>query len=186
MLNRCEWCLGNDIYIKYHDEEWGLPLYDDAKLFEFLLLEAVQAGLSWLTVLKKREEYRKAFDGFDPKMIVKYDDEKINELLNNKGIIRNRLKIDAFIHNSKIFLENFSEQNSFSKYIWSFVDRRPIINKFEDISDIPAISEEAEEMSKSLKKIGFKFIGPTICYAFMQATGMVNDHLVSCFRYSEV
>ena len=186
MIKRCDWCLGEEIYMKYHDTEWGVPSYDDMRLFEFFLLEGAQAGLSWITILKKREGYRKAFDGFDPFKIAHYDDLKIEELMHNSEVIRNRLKIKAFINNSRIYVEKFSKPGSFSSFLWSFTNGRPIINKFEKMSDLPAVSKEAEEMSSALKKLGFKFIGPVSCYAFMQSVGMVNDHIGSCFRYNEV
>lgn len=186
MIKRCDWCLGDEIYIKYHDTEWGVPSYDDMRLFEFFLLEGAQAGLSWITILKKREGYKKAFDGFDPYKIALYDDVKIEELMNDSEIIRNRLKINAFITNSRIYVEKFSKPGSFSDFLWSFTNGRPIVNSFEKMSDLPAVSKEAEEMSRACKKLGFKFIGPVSCYAFMQSVGMVNDHIVSCFRYKDL
>lgn len=186
MKERCEWCLKNELYVDYHDREWGTPLHDDRKLFEFLLLEGVQAGLSWLTVLRKRENYRLAYDGFDPVKVAAYDEDKRNELLQNAGIIRNRQKIAASINNAQRFLEVQQEFGSFDKYIWSFVDFKPIVNHFEKMEDIPANSPISDKLSKDLKARGFKFVGSTIIYAHMQATGMVNDHLVSCFRYGEV
>ncbi len=184
MKNRCKWP-GNDVFlmIKYHDEEWGMPVHDDEKLFEFLVLEGAQAGLSWKTVLYKRENYRKAFDGFDAEKISKYDEQKVEELMQNAGIIRNRLKILSTIQNAKMFIKVQQEFGSFDKYIWQFVDYQTINNKIKTISDIPAKTPEAEKMSKDLLKRGFKFVGPTICYALMQAIGMVNDHEVSCFWY---
>jgi len=186
MTTRCEWCLKDDLYIDYHDKEWGLPVYDDRILFEFLILEGVQAGLSWHTVLKKRENYRLAYDGFDPEKVARYDEEKMNLLLQNSGLIRNRLKIAASVTNAQRFLEVQQEFGSFNKYIWGFVDHQPIVNQFEHMSEIPATTPLSDQLSKDLKKRGFKFVGSTIVYAHMQATGMVNDHLVSCFRHQEV
>jgi len=170
---------------KYHDEEWGMPLHDDRLLFEFLVLEGAQAGLSWTTVLNKRDEYRKVFDDFDPAKIAKYTEAKKQKLLGNPGIIRNRLKIDSAIRNAKAFLEVQKEFGSFDTYIWQFVGGKPIINARKSIGEIPALTGASDAMSKDLKKRGFNFVGSTICYAFMQATGMVNDHEVSCFRYKE-
>jgi len=180
---RCEWCGEIPIYVKYHDEEWGVPVHDDNKLFEMLILEGAQAGLSWLTVLKKRENYKKAFDNFNPEIIAEYNQEKIDELLNNKGIIRNRLKIAWAIKNAKVFLSIQKEFGSFDKYIWSFVNGEPIINKFKTLKEIPVRTEISDLLSKDLIKRGCKFVGSTICYAFMQAVGMVNDHTTNCFRY---
>ena len=185
-ITRCEWCGNDPLYIKYHDEEWGMPEHDDKKLFEMLLLEGAQAGLSWITVLRKRENYRKAFSNFNPNRIAKYDKKKINELLNNPGIIRNKLKINAAIINAQCFLKVKKEFGTFDDYIWQFVNHEPVINKFKSLSELPATSEASETMSKDLKNRGFKFIGPTICYAFMQACGMVNDHVVNCYRYKQV
>lgn len=184
--HRCEWAGNNPLYIKYHDEEWGVPVRDDDKLFEFLILETFQAGLSWITILRKRENFRKAFDNFDYKKIAQYDSLKIDELLNNAGIIRNRLKILATISNSKAFIEIQKEFGSFSKYIWAFVDNKPIQNKFKSIKELPAKTELSDKISKDLKKRGFKFVGSTVVYAHMQATGMVNDHVLSCYRYKEI
>ena len=185
MKKRCDWVnLENSLYIHYHDEEWGVPIHSDQKLFEFLILEGCQAGLSWLTILKKRENYRQAYDGFDPKIVAGYDEEKIQELLNNPGIVRNRLKILATIENAKQFLRIQEEHGSFDKYIWSFVKGKPIVNNFKEMKEIPAKTEVSDEMSKALKKEGFKFCGSTICYAFMQAAGLVNDHTLDCFRRS--
>lgn len=185
-MNRCNWATHSDLEKEYHDTEWGVPNYDDRHLFEMLILEGAQAGLSWLTVLKKRESYREAFDGFDPEKIAQYDDKKRAELLDNPGIVRNRLKVDAAIQNAKACLEITKNHGSFSKYIWGFVDGDPIVNHFESMNDVPAETEISKTMSRQLKKDGFKFVGPTICYAFMQAVGMVNDHQVSCFRYDIV
>ena len=184
---RCSWATDNEpIYIKYHDEEWGRPVFDDQKLFEMLCLEGAQAGLSWITILKKRGNYRQVFDQFDAEKIANYNDEKIAELLQYDGIIRNRLKINAFIANAKAYLRVKEVYPSFAHYIWSFVDHEPIQNNFRTVKDIPATSSISERMSKQLKKDGFKFVGPTICYAFMQATGMVNDHVISCPCYTEI
>lgn len=183
---RCSWALSHDLYMDYHDAEWGVALHDDRKLFEFLVLEGAQAGLSWITVLKKRENYREAFDGFDPGRIAKYGAEKVERLLGNAGIIRNRLKIESAISNAGIFLDIQKEFGSFDKYIWKFVSYKTRKNRWKDEKEIPAFTQESDAMSKDMKKRGFKFVGSTICYAFMQATGMVNDHTISCFRYKEV
>ncbi len=185
-LKRCEWPGDDPLYLKYHDEEWGMPEHDDRKLFEMLILEGVQAGLSWITVLRKRENYLLAFDNFDAKKIAKYDDIKIQSLLQNKGIIRNRLKVNAAVKNANAFLGIQKEFGSFDKYIWQFVEGKPKQNRFKALKEIPAQTPESQAMSKDLLNHGFKFVGPTICYAFMQATGMVNDHILSCFRYTEV
>ena len=185
-LKRCEWSESDPIYIKYHDEEWGVPLHADVGLLEFLILDGMQAGLSWLTVLKKRENYRKAFDGFDPIKMSKYGNEKIESLMQNSGIIRNRLKINAAINNAKAFMRVKGEFGSFDDYIWGFVGRKPIINKWSMLNRIPANSTESDKMSKDLQSRGFSFAGSTICYAFMQAAGMVNDHMTYCFRYKEL
>lgn len=186
MVNRCKWANHHELLKVYHDEEWGLPIHDDKALYECLVLQGNQAGLSWMTILKKRDNYRKAFDNFDYKKIAKYDSEKIEELMNNSGIIRNRLKINSAISNAKALLEVQKEFGSFEKYIWKFTNHKPLINGFKAYSEIPASTEVSEIMSKELKKRGFKFIGSTICYAFMQASGMVNDHVTSCFRFKEV
>lgn len=182
---RCEWAT-DPLNIDYHDSEWGIPVHDDRKLFEFLILEGAQAGLSWTTILKKRENYRKAFDGFDPERIVAYDQTKVAKLLADEGIIRNKLKIAAAIQNAKSFLAVQKEFGSFDTYIWQFVNNKTIKTSLKNMSDYPTKTKEAEAMSKDLLKRGFKFVGPTICYAFMQATGMVNDHQIQCFRHSEV
>ena len=182
-LSRCAWCSKDRLYIEYHDTEWGVPVHDDTKLFEFLILESFQAGLSWLTILRKRENFHKAFAGFDPKKVAKFDEKKVQELLNNAGIIRNQLKIRAAINNAQKFLEVQKEFGSFAKYVWQFVSGKPMINKRKKMSDIPATSKESDEMSRDMGKKGFKFRGSTICYAFMQAVGMVNDHVVTCFKY---
>ncbi|RDW21193.1 DNA-3-methyladenine glycosylase I [Oceanobacillus chungangensis] len=184
-LKRCAWVTTDPIYVEYHDEEWGVPLHDDQKLFEMLTLEGAQAGLSWITILKRRENYREAFDNFDPEVIMNYDEAKVEELRQNEGIIRNKLKINSVITNAKAFLKVKAQYGTFDAYIWQFVDGKPIINHWEEIGQIPVSTPESEQMSKDLKKRGFKFIGPTICYAFMQATGMVNDHTKDCFRYSK-
>ncbi len=180
--SRCDWCHGDSLYERYHDEEWGVPLFSDQKLFEFLILEGAQAGLSWITVLRKRENYGEALHNFDPVKIARYDDRDRERLLNNPGIIRNRRKIDSAINNAQRFLD-LSDSQSFSDYIWQFVGGAPIQNAFADRSQVPATTEISDEMSKQLKKLGFNFVGSTICYAFMQATGMVNDHIVTCPRY---
>jgi DNA-3-methyladenine glycosylase I len=185
MKVRCKWCGDDPLYIKYHDEEWGVPEHDDRKLFEMLILEGAQAGLSWITVLKKRENYRKAFNNFDVVKISKYSENKIAKLLENAGIIRNRLKVNSTVTNAKAFLKIQEEFGSFDKYIWQFVGHKPIVNKFKSLSELPTNTGISDLMSKDLKKRGFKFIGSTICYAFMQATGMVNDHTTDCFRYTE-
>lgn len=183
---RCGWCVKDALYTQYHDKEWGVPVYDDRTLFEFLILEGAQAGLSWLTILKRRENYRKAFDQFDPEKVARYTPKKIASLLTNEGIIRNRLKIHSAVSNAKAFLKVQQEFGSFSKYQWSFVGGKPIKNKLKTLKDIQAVTKESDAYSKDLKKRGFNFVGSTIIYAHMQATGMVNDHLVSCFRYKQV
>ena len=183
---RCPWCGNNPLYVKYHDEEWGLPVHNDRKHFEFLVLESAQAGLSWLTVLRKRENYRKALDDFDAVKIARYDDKKLEELLLNKGIIRNRLKLRATISNAEKFLEVEKEFGSFDKYIWSFTQNKTIYNHFATLSELPAKTELSDLISKDLIKRGFKFVGSTIIYAHLQAIGVVNDHLVDCFRYPEL
>ena len=185
-LNRCGWCEGDELYEAYHDNEWGVPVYDDDTIFEFLILETFQAGLSWITVLRKRENFREAFDDFDYKKIANYSEEKIQELLQNPGIIRNKLKIRATVTNAKAFMEVQKEFSSFSKYIWDFVDGDPIQNEVEDYKNAPATTAISDKLSKDLKKKGFKFVGSTVLYAHMQAIGMVNDHEISCFRHSEV
>ncbi len=186
MKQRCEWSTKNQKEQDYHDKEWGIPIYDDRLLFEFLILEGAQAGLSWSTILAKRETYRIAFDNFDAEKIANYNQNKIDKLLLDKGIVRNKLKINSTITNAKIFLEVQKEYGSFSNYIWNFVDGKPIKNNWKTVNDVPAKTELSDQMSKVLKKRGFKFIGSTICYAFMQAVGMVNDHVITCFRYSKV
>lgn len=186
MVKRCMWASNDPQMIEYHDIEWGTPVHDDQLLFEFLILEGAQAGLSWSTILHKRENFRKAFDNFDYNKISKYTEQQIEDLMNNKGIIRNRRKIEAVIVNAKAFLQVQKEFSSFDKYIWKFVNYKTVDNKFKELSDLPSKTEQSEQMSKDLKKRGFKFIGPTICYAFMQAVGMVNDHVQDCFRYDEI
>jgi DNA-3-methyladenine glycosylase I len=179
---RCSWCLKDDLYKQYHDEEWGVPVYDDNKLFEMLCLEGAQAGLSWYTVLSKRENYRKAFDNFNAQKMSRYSGKKVETLLQNPGIIRNRLKVNAFIQNAKVFLEVQNEFGSFSKYIWQFTGGKPITNNPSTLKQVPSKTKESDAMSKDLLKRGFKFVGSTICYAFMQATGMVNDHVADCWK----
>ena len=185
-MHRCTWTNNNPYNIEYHDNEWGVPVHDDKKLFEFLVLDAFQAGLSWLTMLKKRENFRKAFDDFNYVKIARYDEKKEEELLQDKGIIRNKLKIKATISNAKAFIKIQEEFGSFDKYIWAFTGNKTIKNSYKTIEEIPATSKESDAVSKDLKQRGFKFVGSTICYAFMQAAGMINDHEVSCFRYNEV
>ncbi len=182
-MERCEWAGSDPLYLAYHDLEWGVPVHDDRTLFEFILLEGAQAGLSWITILRKRENYRRAFDDFNPEKIASYGEDKIAELLTNAGIIRNRLKIRSAIANAQAFLKVQEDFGSFNAYIWQFVGGKPIVNAWKTMQEIPAQSPEAMQMSKDLVKRGFRFVGPTICYAHMQATGMVNDHTVNCFRY---
>ena len=183
---RCAWSVSDPLYIRYHDEEWGTPLHDDGRLFEFLLLEGAQAGLSWITILKKRENYSKAFDAFDAQKIACYDNKKEAALLQNAGIVRNRLKISAAIGNARAFLRTREEFGTFHKFIWQFTDGITIQNQWRSLGDLPASTKESEKMSRELKRRGFKFVGPTICYAFMQAVGMVNDHTIDCFRHAEL
>ncbi len=185
-MERCSWPGKNELMVKYHDEEWGVPCHDDQKLFEYIVLDTFQAGLSWAIVLNKREGFRAAFDNFDPKKVALYALERITELENNPAIIRNKLKIRATITNAKAFLEVQKEFGTFDKYIWAFVDGNPVVNHHEKDSDIGATSPESDAMSQDLKKRGFKFVGSTICYAFMQGAGLVNDHLVTCFRHHKV
>ena len=185
-MNRCPWPGKDELYIKYHDEEWGVPVHDDKKHFEFLVLESAQAGLSWLTVLRKRENYRELYDDFDVIKVSQYTEDKINNLLQNPGIIRNKRKIEASVNNAKHFIEIQKEFDSFDNYIWGFVDNHPVQNCLDDITKIPATSELSDKVSKDLKNRGFKFLGSTIIYAHLQATGIINDHLTSCFRYEEV
>ena len=183
---RCSWAGDTAIYQDYHDYEWGRPVHDDRKLFEMLILEGAQAGLSWITVLKKRESYRAAFDGFDPNKVALYDGSKIEQLMTNEGIIRNRLKINAAITNARLFLEVQKGHGSFGKFIWGYVDHTPVVIHLERLEDVPATTPISDRISKDLKKMGFKFVGSTIIYAFMQATGMVNDHIKDCFVYKEL
>lgn len=180
-IKRCAWVNDDPLYIDYHDKEWGSPLYDDQKLFELLMLEGMQAGLSWYTVLKKREHYREVFDGFDPHVIIHYDDVKIEALMQDSGIIRNRLKVNAIVQNAKVYHEICREEGSFSEYLWSFAGGEPVVNEWKMRAEVPATTAQSDSMSKALKKKGMKFIGSTICYAFMQASGMVNDHTLDCF-----
>ena len=186
MKKRCFWVSDDELYTKYHDEEWGVPVYDDHTLFEFLILETFQAGLSWITVLKKRENFRKAFDNFDYKKISDYSEKKYEELLSNEGIIRNKLKIKATISNAKAFMKIQEEYGSYSNYYWAFVNGKPIQNGFKTKTEVPATTDLSDKISKDLKKKGFKFVGSTVIYAYMQATGMVNDHTTDCFRNKEV
>ena len=180
--NRCRWCVGIEIYEKYHDEEWGVPVYDDQKLFEFLILETFQAGLSWITILKKRENFRLAFDHFDYLKVALYTEDKIQELIQNAGIIRNQLKIRAAVTNANSFIKIQEEFGSFSNYIWAFTDNKPIVNKPSSLKEVPATSDISDKISKDLKKRGFKFVGSTVVYAHMQATGMVDDHVADCWK----
>ena len=186
MQKRCDWGGGDPLYEKYHDEEWGVPEHDDRKLFEMLILEGAQAGLSWITILRKRENYLEAFDNFEIQKVANYDEKKVQELLNNPGIIRNQLKIRAAVNNAQMAIKIIEKYGSLDHYLWSFVGHQPKINALSSMGEMPAKTQESEELSKDLKKHGFKFVGPTICYAFMQAVGMVNDHLVDCFRYREL
>lgn len=182
---RCPWCGDDPLYVEYHDREWGMPVRDDRVLFEFLLLETFQAGLSWITILRKRENFRVAFDGFDYDRIAAYDEVKYEELLSNEGIVRNRLKIRAAIANAKAFQKIREEEGSFSNYLWGFVDHQPVMNQWKSLSQVPATTELSDRISKDLKKRGFKFVGSTVVYAFMQAVGLVNDHLVTCFKHPD-
>ncbi len=182
-MKRCDWVGSHPLEIRYHDEEWGQPVHDDNKLFEFLVLESAQAGLSWLTILKRREQYRKAYEQFDPAKVVDFDDLKVNELLKNEGIIRNRKKIESSINNARRFLEIQSEFGSFNNYLWQFVDFKPIKNKWKNCTDIPSSTNLSDKIAKDMKKRGFKFIGSTIIYAFLQAVGVVHDHTIDCFKY---
>jgi DNA-3-methyladenine glycosylase I len=184
-VSRCGWAR-TELSIPYHDTEWGVPLHDERGLFEFLILEGAQAGLSWETILKKRDAYRTAFDAFDPERVARYNAKKVERLMSDPGIVRNRLKIESAVTNARAFLDVQEEAGSFDAYIWRFVDGKPRVNKFRALGDLPASTPQSDAMSKDLKKRGFRFVGTTICYAFMQATGMVNDHAVTCFRYREV
>ena len=183
---RCEWGTSSTLYIEYHDKEWGVPVHDERMLFEFLILEGAQAGLSWSTILNKRQAYIQAFDHFEPSKVASYEDTKVQQLLGNPGIVRNRLKIQAAIQNARSFLKVQEQYGSFNTYIWQFVDGKPVQNSWKSLREIPATTKESHAMSKDLKKRGFTFVGSTICYAFMQAVGMVNDHIVDCFRWQEV
>ncbi len=183
---RCAWAGDDPLYIRYHDEEWGVPLRDDRALFEFLILEGAQAGLSWLTILRKRPNYRRLFAGFDPELVARFDDARREALLRDPGIVRNRLKVAAAIGNARAFLDVQAERGSFADYLWDFVDGRPLQNRRRSLADLPAETPLSRTLSRDLKRRGFRFVGPTICYAFMQAVGMVNDHVVDCFRHAEL
>lgn len=185
-MKRCDWCIGSELMMDYHDKEWGVPLFDDNKHFEYLILESAQAGLSWMTILKKRENYRKAYDNFDPKKIAKYDNEKKAQLLDNAGIVRNKLKIESSINNAQKFLEIQEEFGSFSNYIWGFTNNKPVVGKWKNSEEIPSKTELSDKISKDLKKRGFKFLGSVTVYSYLQAIGIVNDHLIDCFRYNEI
>lgn len=185
-LFRCDWCTSDPVYIQYHDTEWGVPMYKDEQLFELLILEGTQAGLSWITILKRREAYRKAYDNFNPESMASWDEQKIMSLRQNCAIIRNKLKIEAATKNARAYLRLLEEEGSFSKFLWDFVGGQPQQNSWDKMEQVPAQTDQSVAMSKALKKKGFSFVGPTICYAFMQSAGMVNDHLVSCFRYQEL
>jgi DNA-3-methyladenine glycosylase I len=185
-IHRCEWPGEDPLYVAYHDEEWGVPVHDDRLWFEYIVLDGAQAGLSWITILRKRENYRRAFDNFDPALVAAYDEAKIESLLADPGIVRNRLKVQSAVKNARAFLRIQDEFGTFDNYVWPFVGGRPIVNAWTDLSQIPAETAEARALSKDLKQRGFSFVGPTIVYAFMQAGGLVNDHVVSCFRYHEV
>ena len=186
MIRRCSWCGSDPLYVAYHDKEWGVPEYDDRKLFEMLVLEGAQAGLSWLTILKKRDNYRRTFHRFDPQIIARYGARDIDRLLHDPGIVRNRLKIEAAISNARGYLQILEELDSLSNYLWAFVDQTPIVNQRATPAEIPGQTAISEKMSKELKQRGFTFVGPTICYAFMQAVGMVNDHTIDCFRHRQL
>ena len=186
MPKRCAWVTDDPDYLAYHDEEWGVPVHDDVRLFEFLVLEGAQAGLSWLTILKKRPHYRRAMDGFDPVRVAAYDEARVAVLLQNNGIIRNRLKIQAAVSNARAFIEVQADYGSFDRYIWQFVDGRPQHNHWRTLAEVPAATAVSERMSRDLRQRGFKFVGPVICYSLMQAVGMVNDHTVDCFRYEPI
>lgn len=186
MCERCSWCGNDPIYIDYHDKEWGVPLHDEQRLFEFLILEGAQAGLSWITILKKRESYRKAYHDFDVEKVARFNSRSVERLLNNPGIVRNRLKIEASITNARAYLDIQDKHGGFDDFIWGFVDGGPVQNSFKSLKQIPASTLVSDKISKALKQYGFKFVGSTICYAFMQATGMVNDHVTGCFRHRQV
>lgn len=185
-MKRCEWCTGSELYMQYHDTEWGVPVFDDRKQFEFLVLESAQAGLSWITILKKRENYRKAYDGFDPEKVARYGEKKKAELLANPGIVRNRLKIEASINNAQRFLEVRREFGSFSNYIWGFTKGKTITGKWKSLEELPARSVLSDQVAADMKKRGFRFLGSVIMYSHMQATGLINDHIAGCFRYREL
>jgi DNA-3-methyladenine glycosylase I len=185
-MKRCEWARNSDLEAEYHDKEWGVVSTDDRHLFEMLILEGAQAGLSWSTILKKRDSYHQAYHGFDPERVARFTKKSVERLLGDPGIVRNRLKVNASIQNAKAFLEIQKEYDSFSAFVWDFVDGEPVVNRWRRLQDIPAETTESQAMSKALKKRGFKFVGPTICYAFMQSVGMVNDHEISCFRYNQL
>jgi DNA-3-methyladenine glycosylase I len=186
MTTRCEWAGPDPLYIAYHDKEWGVPVHDDQQLFEFLILEGAQAGLSWITILRKRDRYREVFAGFDPQLVARFNKNTVNKLLKDPGIVRNRLKIESAVSNAKAFLQIQDRFGSFDQYIWRFVGGKPMQNQWRTLRDIPASTAQSEQLSKDLKKHGFCFVGSTICYAFMQAVGMVNDHTTKCFRYREL
>ena len=186
MTIRCPWAGSDPLYLRYHDEEWGVPVHDDRHFFEMLVLEGAQAGLAWITILRKREGYREAFDGFDPAAVARYDDRRVEALLANPAIVRNRLKVESAVGNARAFLRVQDEHGSFDRYVWRFVDGRPRQNRWRTMADVPAETAESRAMSRDLKRRGFRFVGPTICYAFMQATGLVNDHLVDCFRWEQL
>jgi DNA-3-methyladenine glycosylase I len=186
MVQRCSWCGQDPLYVAYHDEEWGVPLHDDRRLFEMLILEGAQAGLSWITILRKRENYRRVFAGFDPQKVARFDRRKTARLLTDPGIVRNRLKVESTIGNARAFLEVREELGSFDRYVWGFVDGKPKQNRFNKPGQVPARTKESDTLSKDLKRRGFRFVGSTICYAFMQAVGMVNDHVTGCFRWREI
>jgi DNA-3-methyladenine glycosylase I len=185
-MERCPWSLGDEMYVKYHDEEWGTPIHDDVKQFEFLVLESAQAGLSWHTVLSKRENYRKAYKGFDPEKVAGFTEKNVGEMMNNPGIIRNRMKIEASINNAKRLLEIRKEFGSFDRYLWSFVYFKPVVGHWKSMSEIPAKTELSDRISKDMKKRGFRFLGSTIIYSHLQAVGIINDHITGCFRYKEL
>ena len=186
MTIRCPWAGSDPLYLRYHDEEWGVPVHDDRHFFEMLVLEGAQAGLAWITILRKREGYRDAFDAFDPAAVARYGDRRVEALLGNPAIVRNRLKVESAVGNARAFLRVQEEHGSFDRYVWRFVDGRPRQNRWRTMADVPAETAESRSMSRDLKRRGFRFVGPTICYAFMQATGLVNDHLVDCFRHAEL
>ena len=186
MKQRCDWANSDPIYVEYHDREWGVPEHDDRRLFEFLVLEGMQAGLSWLTILRKRDHFRKAFDGFHPEKVARFGQKKVKKLLSDEGIIRNRLKIESAIQNAKAFLQVQEEFGSFDRFMWQFVNGKPKKNRWRTLKDIPATTVESDVMSRELRARGFRFVGSTICYAHMQACGMVNDHLIDCFRYKQI